>query len=242
MYYFPVISFLAKKHVSIKNNIVLLISLIASVLTFINLAFKPSFSYIDFIKGCVFLLSYFGLGYGIMMYQLRLKESIIYSRTDHLTKALNKHTGEITLVKEVTLAKKKGFPISIAFCDIDKFKKVNDTYGHLCGDMVIKETALLLKEHSPQGTQIVRWGGEEFLLIFKGMAIKNAFDALENVRKQIESDHFIYHNESIHITMSGGIVDASDYEHDIQKTLIEADKLLYQAKDLGRNRILSTIK
>ncbi|MRH41148.1 diguanylate cyclase [Aquibacillus halophilus] len=236
--YLPMIILVALHTNTLKKRSTLLVALLASLFTFLNIGLMDSSNISDWYQGCVYAVSYGILGFGVLLHQNQLKQTIKRSQTDHLTGVFNKHAGETILLEETKLAKEEGYPITVAFCDLDDFKTVNDKYGHLCGDEVLKQMASIITSNVPDEVSITRWGGEEFLLIFKRIEKQEAIKILEKVREKIESYCFTYKDEEILITISGGVVEVNEFEHNILKVIDEADRRLYYAKDQGRNKII----
>ena len=123
-------------------------------------------------------------------------------------------------------------------CDIDFFKKVNDTYGHDAGDEVIKLMANLLLKSVRLGDVVIRWGGEEFLMLLKGVDCNKIISRINDVRRSIEEHTIIYDNKQINITASFGLCDTS-HSHNLHELQKAADKALYYSKNNGRN--ISTV-
>lgn len=128
-------------------------------------------------------------------------------------------------------------PISICLCDIDFFKKVNDTYGHNIGDIVLKKMAETFHKELPQNSFVSRWGGEEFLLIFPQSNGDEANIELESLRHKIKTIVFDGGSESFSISMTFGLVEY-DFHSDLTTILKEADEKLYLGKESGRDRIV----
>ncbi|SFP54306.1 GGDEF domain-containing response regulator [Hydrogenimonas thermophila] len=149
---------------------------------------------------------------------------------DALTNVYNRKVEKIIKDEVINLDSS----ICMIIADIDHFKEVNDTHGHIIGDNVLKEVANRLKSHIRQDDHIIRWGGEEFLLILK-TKIDNADNLAEKLRKVIESEPF----ESVgKVTMSFGICCGYiDSVNDFDNILHRADKALYNAKMSGRNQV-----
>lgn len=126
---------------------------------------------------------------------------------------------------------------SICMCDVDFFKKVNDTYGHEFGDDVLKEIASVFKKYASSYAYISRWGGEEFLLIFPGLNGDDAYMKAHELRDEIKRIAIPNGNETVSITMTYGLT-----EYDLNKTAIEnikeVDEKLYMGKEAGRDRIV----
>lgn len=127
--------------------------------------------------------------------------------------------------------------ISICLCDIDFFKKVNDTYGHNVGDVVLKKIAETFRVGLPAECFVSRWGGEEFLLIFPQSNGDEANIALESLRRRIKSIVFDGGSAEFSISLTFGLVEY-DFHSDITTLLREADDKLYLGKESGRDRIV----
>jgi two-component system cell cycle response regulator len=123
--------------------------------------------------------------------------------------------------------------------DIDHFKRVNDTYGHLVGDRVIKQIAQIVRSVAREGDVSMRYGGEEFLMVLPGASVDDAAKVAERLRRAVEASHIVAGAKSIGVTVSVGVVSfpgcpASD-ETDCVRM---ADEALYAAKAGGRNRVI----
>lgn len=159
------------------------------------------------------------------------------SRTDHLTGLSNRRNITEKIEYEVKRYKRNQNIFSIILGDIDYFKKINDTYGHDCGDFVLIELSKLLTKTIREHDVACRWGGEEFLIFLPETDIKEAIKIAERLRESIESTTLIYNNHKINITMSFGV---SGYGNNIEFTecVKNADGCLYNAKQQGRNRVV----
>lgn len=239
MYYLPTISMAALALVHKKNKMVYIsvIASLASILTFINTITSYPLSFHEWIKMGVFCISYFSLGFSVMLHHQRLKNSLHHSEIDHLTQVYNKRVGEKLLEDALLKAKKEDTTISVAFCDIDHFKEVNDSFGHLCGDECLRTVSQFLLDHSPKDSVVVRWGGEEFMLVLKGLGQDEAFNVMENIRQRVEKYTFNYNNESFSLTLSCGVMEATSSGNNLAEILNQVDQLLYLAKNKGRNQV-----
>ncbi len=153
--------------------------------------------------------------------------------TDDLTqlynkRKLNEQMGR--LFKQFKTGQKKLF---VAMIDIDKFKVLNDTHGHPAGDDVLKQTALLIRDSVPYA---YRYGGEEFCTVFYGFEKEAVIEAMENLRKLIESTSFIISGLEHHITISAGIAEFETSMNAVMDAIDLADQALYVSKEDGRNR------
>jgi diguanylate cyclase (GGDEF)-like protein len=131
-----------------------------------------------------------------------------------------------------------GFFISLIMLDIDRFKAVNDTYGHDAGDMVLREIALLLKQSVRTEDIVARYGGEEFVIIIPGAGADVAVGLAERLREKIADAEMVYEGQRIHVTASLGVaceICSPDFE--IEGLVKKADTALYGAKNAGRNRV-----
>lgn len=170
----------------------------------------------------------------------------IYRMTiiDGLTSTYNKRYIVETLQREISRARRHSRPLSLLMCDIDHFKHVNDTYGHLAGDYVLKELVNTVRSILRPDDVMGRYGGEEFVLILPETDLKGALEVAERMRMAIESHEFVFEGERIEgqetdgITISVGVTQlaAKWLEHSFIKA---ADEKLYEAKHAGRNRSVS---
>lgn len=158
------------------------------------------------------------------------------SRTDRLTQLNNRGYWEECLSKEFLRVKRTGQIASLIIFDIDHFKKVNDTYGHMAGDEVIRQTAAVLRSGIRDTDIPGRYGGEEFVLILIDTDPDKAYILAERLRKKIESLRVKYEDMEIKYTVSMGISEASGDSGDYMKWLECADSALYLSKESGRNQ------
>lgn len=122
-------------------------------------------------------------------------------------------------------------------CDIDFFKKVNDTYGHNAGDAVLQTVAGILQQNVTSADEAVRWGGEEFILALPGKDREQARLLAEHIRESVERTQIDFEQWNIRITMSFGVYQM-DAEQSMDANVKQADERLYQAKTTGRNRVI----
>lgn len=165
----------------------------------------------------------------------KLKEIAVH---DPLTKLRNRLTLEADIASLININKLHKIPFAFCMIDIDWFKKVNDTYGHLAGDYVLKELALLLKKFIREYDHLYRAGGEEFVLVLNRVSFEEALAKLEELRKTVEKHRFYYKGQSIYLTISAGLYHSNQFAlsrvHDV---ILTADNALYMAKNNGRNCI-----
>lgn len=165
--------------------------------------------------------------------QRSLREMI---ERDMLTKLYSRRIGE----SKMRQVHEEGGEFCVAIADIDYFKKFNDTYGHDCGDLVLKEVASVLGNGMIGKGFAVRWGGEEFLLVYENSSLDKALEHLRTLREKVLACEVIYGEEVLHVTMTYGIVQG-DSAQIIEASVKAADDLLYQGKMNGRNQIVSPI-
>ena len=157
--------------------------------------------------------------------------------TDMMTKLKMKHYFYTVLLERMERAGLQKRPLSVLMLDIDHFKKFNDTYGHSCGDLVLKQTAVVLQDCVRQGDLAARYGGEEFCLLLPDTAGSLTFAVAERIRKAIEANQVAFEGLSLGVTVSIGAAEYDVVRDFSAKTLLDrADKALYQAKQEGRNR------
>src|SRR2546430_9117042 len=161
------------------------------------------------------------------------------SLTDGLTEIENRRSLEDRLHDMWQHSVRLHEPIALVMCDIDKFKSVNDHYGHQAGDSVLKEFAQLLKAEAREIDRVGRYGGEEFLLILPGTVLDAAVTFAERLREKVERHTFTYAGGTLCRTMSCGVAASPHPRVKDHETLLKAsDDALYVAKETGRNRVI----
>jgi two-component system, cell cycle response regulator len=169
------------------------------------------------------------------IFQKQMYESAL---RDGLTKAFNKKYFTDRLESELTFALRHGSPLVLVMFDIDHFKKVNDTYGHQAGDLVLSEISTLLTAALRAEDVFARYGGEEFAVICRGTDVSQAQIVGERMRKAVEGHRFVHEGTPIPVTISVGIAALPDLAvKDATDLVARADKALYQSKHGGRNRV-----
>ncbi len=168
----------------------------------------------------------------LMKYNDRLVRE---ANTDQLTGLYNRRRGQ-EFIEEIKDSSFLG-SVSIVMGDIDFFKKVNDTYGHDAGDEVLKAIARTMQESCGKDAFLIRWGGEEFLMIFGGKNGDETLGIIENLRVHIMEHPIKVKDNEISVTMTFGLAEY-DFSGDVQNTVKEADSKLYMGKERGRNRVV----
>lgn len=175
----------------------------------------------------------------------RLRENLAKARmeadVDHLTGLPNRRAFERRLVSAALEARAKREPLAIAFCDVDRFKLVNDNHGHEAGDRVLCAVAATLNEHAGDACFVARHGGEEFVLLFYGMDKAAACARLDAIRRVQAARQLVNRDTGQpfgRVTFSGGVADVTE-DADTRSALARADAALYRAKQDGRNRVVA---
>lgn len=154
---------------------------------------------------------------------------------DHLTGLPNRAAYDVRLSEELLKRSRSRSPLSLIVCDVDHFKRINDTYGHTAGDKVLQLLSATLRRNLGTTDFISRYGGEEFVALLPGITADEAMSVAETLRQKIEVCPFNFRGERVTITMSFGISEFRSLE--APETVFErTDKALYKAKDSGRNK------
>ncbi len=171
--------------------------------------------------------------------QKNLENARKAAEQDHLTGLPNRRAFENTIREESLLARKNGEALSVAFCDIDHFKNVNDRHGHDAGDRVLKFVAGLLAKISGDKAHVARHGGEEFVMLFRGVTVADAARIVDDARADMAERNLVDRKTGERmeqVTFSGGVADVFAYPEP-RDALKAADRALYLAKEHGRNRV-----
>ena len=161
------------------------------------------------------------------------------SRTDALTGLDNRRYLEQQLDMMYAHSERLAEPLACVICDLDRFKSVNDTYGHHAGDQVLKQFAQILKKEAREIDRVGRYGGEEFLILLPGTVLDAAVTFAERVRKDVESHTFTYDGGTLQRTASFGVAAWPHPRIDSCDGIVRAaDDALYVAKETGRNRVV----
>ncbi|MBR1694621.1 MAG: GGDEF domain-containing protein, partial [Selenomonas sp.] len=161
-------------------------------------------------------------------------QAIEKATTDNLTKCYNRNKLEVVLAEEILRHKNEEEPFSVIMLDIDFFKRINDTYGHEVGDEVLAGFAEIIRRNIKKKDLFVRWGGEEFIILFRHCTGEEAMQIAERLRFKVEETIL---RKDIHITSSIGVASWHGAEDTAAKLLKRVDEALYMAKRSGRNRV-----
>ncbi|MET1254374.1 GGDEF domain-containing protein [Aliikangiella maris] len=175
----------------------------------------------------------------LLIYPLRnallYQKAVAEAHRDPLTQIANRAAFNEALNREICAFNRHHTEFSIMVIDIDYFKQINDTYGHLVGDQVLKEVATTIRNTIRRSDEVFRYGGEEFVVILSNTNIAGARFIGERVRRELKQLAFKNY-EQLQVTASIGIA-ASNTLVDADKTLHHADKALYEAKNTGRDKV-----
>ena len=168
----------------------------------------------------------------------------IHDRTslDGLTKIFNKASLLEHGIEAFKRAQLMQFPLTVINFDLDHFKKVNDNYGHLAGDYVLKEIAELIKTKFIRGDDFfARFGGEEFVIILHGSTAAQGFEIAERIRLNIQKHQFVFENKPLPITISAGVAEKTPSMSAWDDLYKKSDEVLYQSKNSGRNKVTKAV-
>lgn len=171
--------------------------------------------------------------------ELERKNELLFemSSVDELTKISNRRALIERLKAEMTEASRTSRPLSIAIFDIDDFKRVNDTKGHVYGDGVLVDVAAILKNSIREADFVGRYGGEEFMVVFPNTPLQLATGVSERIRETVKNHRFL---DEMRITISGGVIQYSN--EDLTEFIHTVDTCLYHAKRCGKNQIVTDLE
>ncbi len=169
----------------------------------------------------------------------RMSEKMRYEMgvMDPVTNTYNKRFFLGRIREEFSFSKRAKRDLSLIIFDLDHFKIVNDKYGHLAGDFVLQKIGSVVLKTIRTHDILARYGGEEFVVLMRDTTCQNAVNLAERLRKVIEETEFIYENQRLPISISCGIATLDETQTDHRSLIGDADRVLYQAKEEGRNRV-----
>ncbi len=185
------------------------------------------------------LLTFLGIALSKIFNRTHSKADYLHSiaTTDALTGLINRREFDRRITEEFSRAKRHKSPLSLALFDIDFFKKINDTYGHNTGDIILRELAGLISSNTRSCDIAARYGGEEFALILPETSQVKAYELMDRLRQMVEKELFNKTRRPIRFTISIGVAQL-DLTDSTPVDLVErTDKALYKAKQEGRNRV-----
>jgi diguanylate cyclase len=167
----------------------------------------------------------------------KMQQKIAEAMTDELTKLPNRASYQEAVMTLCTSARTSQTPLCLAVLDIDRFKSINDTWGHLAGDKVLRLVPRQAQTALRKQDVLFRYGGEEFVLLLPALSLEQALATAERVRAAVEQTPFNMNGEPVSITISIG-VSLFDGNESSEELFARADKNLYRAKTEGRNRVI----
>jgi diguanylate cyclase len=194
------------------------------------------------VYSCLPMLTLYPMAIGMVCYQLAIKLSEhkralgALSRTDSLTGLLNHGSWKDLLHLKFHECQQQRSHATIALIDIDHFKQINDTHGHIVGDTVLRELSLELRRKLREKDLAGRYGGDEFCVILPQMPLADAAQIMERMRETF-SNYRHPQIPELRVSLSIGLADFQPFFSDASMWLNAADRALYDAKDTGRNRV-----
>ena len=178
-------------------------------------------------------------GFSQILLQIHQQQSLqTIALTDALTGLPNRRAAEIRLQEELARVARTGDFFTLSICDLDRFKLINDHYGHKIGDTVLQHAASTLQQQMREGDWIARWGGEEFLIYLHNTNSDQAYQIMDRLRVKYQQTPFDSGNGILELAMSTGITSIRAPLIDLNRALADADSALYEAKNKGRNRVV----
>jgi diguanylate cyclase (GGDEF)-like protein len=169
---------------------------------------------------------------------LLLKRAEALSVTDDLTHLYNTRYLNLVLRRETKRASRSGRPLSLLFLDLDGFKSVNDTHGHLSGSRALVEAAGVIRSSARETDVVSRFGGDEFALVLPDTGGEGAFAVGERIRERIAAHRFLAADGlNLHLTVSVGVATLPDVAASAEELMQAADAAMYEVKDRGKNGI-----
>jgi diguanylate cyclase (GGDEF)-like protein len=173
---------------------------------------------------------------------LLLKRAEALSVTDDLTHLYNSRYLNLVLRRETKRASRSGRPLSLLFIDLDGFKGVNDTHGHLFGSRALVEAAAVIRSSARETDMVSRFGGDEFALVLPDTGGEGAYAVGERIRERIAAHQFLAGDGlNIHLTVSVGVATLPDVANSSEELVQAADKAMYRVKDSGKNGIQAAV-
>lgn len=190
----------------------------------------------------IVLMATLGLVMNYFIYQIQEMEAQLIqqkdmfsdlSKHDALTGLRNRRSIEDHFNRAIT--EKRDF--CVIMCDIDDFKKINDTYGHSCGDYVLKHISQMMKQAVRKRDIVCRWGGEEILIYLPECPMFRAKEIAENLRRNISEEHFEYDEQKLQLSMTFGVTKSKKGE-ELEEIVKRVDEYLYKGKAAGKNCVI----
>ncbi len=209
----------------------------------LNYVYIYSQSAVEISVKLLFVFGYTLLAIGVTKWikynESRQDELALQANTDELTGILNRRSFTGFVNHEFQKARKHSMPFSLVIIDIDFFKLVNDEYGHLVGDEILKNLAHLMSSSFRSADKVCRWGGEEFAILLPNTSLNNAMNVADKFRKKIQKQNFYHEQHTIKYTISSGVSEFLSSDKNVDNLIKRADEALYKAKNNNRNCVQS---
>jgi len=197
----------------------------------IELVSPPNSQQINLIQATAKLLAF------PLRHAMEFEQALKYSELDALTELKNRAAMDHGLAKACDTSRRYELPLSLIVLDLDYFKKVNDNYGHVVGDKILKRIANIIQQSCRLADEAYRFGGEEFVMILPNTASTGAYETAERLRNAVEINDFggLLDEKDLPITICAGVTEFQSTDS-CELFLVRADQALYQAKNQGRNQ------
>ncbi len=156
---------------------------------------------------------------------------------DHLTGIYNRRYTQNAIIETVEEKRLEETPHALALFDIDDFKYINDTYGHMCGDYVLKKVVTIISNTIKEHDILGRWGGEEFVLFMPSINLDDAVELVDSIRKNVSAALFTYDYNTFQLTITAGLA-TFDESSDYDQVFSLIDEALYEGKNNGKNQVV----
>lgn len=218
-------------------NMVIILAVVGSVLTVLGYFLSPegSLLMVVLINRGLALFAIWSVAIVSFIHLKALARLEPLATRDQLTNLYNRHYFSSEIVRQINLWRRHQQPLSILMIDVDFFKEINDTYGHLAGDYTLQALAPIFLKHTRDVDTVARIGGEEFAILLPSTAINGAMHMAERIRMAIEVYKFKYEDSEFSLTVSIGVTEITDESWSVIEFLKSADEMLYKAKNTGRN-------
>ena len=251
----PIIIYFGSNLFKGKQRWGVVLMLVLNFTAFVIICFRyffetPVYSLSPFITFILVIFSAFAMAFAVIFYyaiyiytsenqvinlEQRNKQLSADAHEDALTSLLNRR-GFLPMVRSL-MTDENNEPFCIVFCDLDDFKRVNDSYGHDAGDEVLKHTTTVIRQELP-GCDICRWGGEEFVILMRNCDISAAKARAERLRKTIESNPTDFFNKHIFVTLTMGLEQYNNTYKEPEALIRKADERMYYGKQHGKNILI----
>jgi diguanylate cyclase (GGDEF)-like protein len=170
----------------------------------------------------------------LMLFERLNEKLVVQAMRDSLTDVYNRRAFEEIAFREISGARRSGMPLALIVCDIDRFKAINDTFGHLAGDEVLLDVARLLRANLRDEDTLCRWGGDEFVALLPRAGSEDAHQAARRIALAFENGLFHVAKTQIPVSVSLGVAAGDRLNGDLPALLQEADQAMYRAKQRFR--------